>query len=143
MQTRRVLLSLATIAALVLPVLTLLETSSMPLAAATTPSAVNHDIYNPARTALVNAQRQLAESSRQEQDILQRTKRMHEELDKSLALLANAGALDPAMKAQIDAVRVRLAALQDRPALCPMDRNSSLTVYEQLVADLQQLIEQY
>jgi len=104
---------------------------------------VSHDIYNPARVALVNAQRQLAESSRQEQDILERIRQMHRELESSLALLSDAASKDPAMEESIGTVRARLAALKDRPGLCPMDNNSSLAEYDLLLKDLQALIEHY
>lgn len=113
-----------------------------PVAAAPPPTAT-HDIYNPARTALVNAQRQLAESARLEKDILQRLKQMHRELDSSLELLASAQQLDPAMQGSIDAVRQRLAELRDSPALCPLDRPSSVGVYAGLLDELQALIEHY
>jgi hypothetical protein len=130
------------ISALALPLALLVGTASIPLGA--TPTAPGgHDLYNPARTALVNAQKQLAESSRQEQDILGRVRQMHSELDSSLALLGNAAELDPVMREQIAAVRARLAALQDKPALCPMDNSSSLRVYSQLLDDLQALIDHY
>ena len=36
-----------------------------------------------------------------------------------------------------------IAALQDKPALCPMDSKSSLSVYSQLLNDLQALIDHY
>ena len=114
----------------------------MPLGA-TTVSSAGHDLYSPARTALLNAQRQVAESLGQEREILERLRQMHGALDSSLALLANAEELDPSMKSRIEDVRNRLAALQDKPALCPQDKNSSLDVYSQLLGDLQALIEHY
>jgi hypothetical protein len=115
----------------------------MPLLAENPPPAATHDIYNPARTALVNAQRQLAESSRQQQEILDRLQRVYAELDSSLALMASAGELDPAMQAPIESIRTRLAALRERPSSCPMANTSSLDVYTQLLDELQGLIEQY
>jgi septal ring factor EnvC (AmiA/AmiB activator) len=142
MKTPRMPVPMTLIATLAMPVVLLIGSASASLGAATTSSA-SHDLYNPARTALVNAQLHLAESSRQEQDILERLKRMHTELDSSLALLANAGDLDPSMRDQIEDARRRLAALQDKPALCPMDSGSSLLVYDQLLDDLQALIAHY
>jgi septal ring factor EnvC (AmiA/AmiB activator) len=143
MKTRRMPFPISFLAAVAMPVVLLIATASVPLGSAATTSSASHDLYNPARTALVNARKQLAESSRQERDILERIKRMHTDLDSSLALLANAGDLDPSMQDQIGDVRKRLAALQDRPSLCPMDSTSSLLVYDQLLDDLQALITHY
>lgn len=123
--------------------LLLLVVTGMPLLAETPAPAATHDIYNPARTALVNAQRQLAESSRQQQEILERLQRVHTELNSSLALLESAGQLDPSMQAPIEDIRTRLAALKDQPATCPMGNSSSLEVYNQLLGELQGLIEHY
>jgi hypothetical protein len=128
---------------LTLPALLLLVITGMPLLAEAPPPAPTHDIYNPARTALVNAQRQLAESSRQQQEILDRLQRIYAELDSSLALLASAGELDPAMQTPIESIRTRLAALRERPSDCPMANTSSLDVYTQLLDELQGLIEHY
>ena len=140
MQIRRVS---PPIARLALPILLLLAVAGMPLLAETPPPAVSHDIYNPARTALVNAQRQLAESSRQQQEILERLQRVYAELDSSLALLESAGQLDPAMQAPIEKIRVRLSALKDQPSACPMSNSSTPDVYNQLLDELQGLIEHY
>jgi len=128
---------------LTLPALLLLVITGMPLLAEAPPPAKTHDIYNPARTALVNAQRQLAESSRQQQEILERMQRVYAELDSSLALLASAGKLDPAMEAPIESIRTRLATLREQPSDCPMVNSSSLDVYTQLLDELQGLIEHY
>jgi septal ring factor EnvC (AmiA/AmiB activator) len=130
MQTRRLWLPAACLATLALAVVLVGEASS-------------HDIYNPARTALVNAERQLSETAREEQDILERLQRMHGELDSALQLLASAEQLDPAMQAPIADVRERLAALQDKPSLCPQDSSSAVVTYQQLLGDVQALIEHY
>ncbi len=140
MQTRRVS---PPIARLALPILLLLAVAGMPLLAETPPPAASHDIYNPARTALVNAQRQLAESSRQQQEILERLQRMYAELDSSLALLESAGQLDPAMQAPIEKIRVRLSTLKDQPSACPVGNSSTPDVYKKLLDELQELIEHY
>jgi septal ring factor EnvC (AmiA/AmiB activator) len=113
-----------------------------PLLAADPPPPESHDIYNLARTDLVNAQRQLADSSRQHQDTLERLERMQAELDKSLALLESAAQRDPSMKAPIDAIRKRLATLKEQSSLCTAG-DSSPQVYKQLLDELQQLIEHY
>lgn len=102
-----------------------------------------HDLYNPARTALVNAQLQLAESSQQQREFLERAERMAKGIDNSLALLENAGQLDPSRKVAIDEVRQRLAALQQDASLCTLARSTTLDTYDQLLNDLQGLIERY
>ena len=117
--------------------------ANMPAHAEIDESTQTHDIYNLSRTAIINAQRQLAKSYQQQQEVLERTARMHDELQKSLALLAKAEQLDPANKSKIEAVRENLAKLEDRSALCPMDNASSLDVYKQLLDELQTLIEQF
>ncbi len=143
MQTRQVSIFRTGVARFTLCALLLACATNMPAQAEKANSAQAHDIYNPARAALINAQRQLAESYRQQQDVLARTARMHKELQTSLALLTKAEQLDPANKATIEALRSRLAALEDRPTLCPMDSQSSLDVYSQLLDEMQTLIEQY
>jgi septal ring factor EnvC (AmiA/AmiB activator) len=137
-----------------LTVLTTLSLSGLLFAGQTSPpqplasepqpvQPASHDLYNPARVALVNAERQLAESSRQEQDILERVQQMHKELESSLSLLAEAADKDPGMQQSITDIRNRLSALKDRPALCPLDNNSSIDVYGKVLADLQALIDRY
>lgn len=101
------------------------------------------DLYNPARVALVNARRQVAESSSQEQEMLVSIKRMHAELDSSIALLADAQNIDPSIKTQLEAIRQRLSALGDSSSLCPMGSDSSLKTYDQILDELQGLIDQY
>jgi hypothetical protein len=143
MQKPRVLIPTTVLAGLALVGLLLAGPASMPLIAETPPAAASHDIYNPARTALVNAQRQLAESIHQQQEILEQTKHIHGQLNSSLELLASAAALDPSMKAPINAVRQRLASLQDDPALCSMKNGSSLADASTLLDELQLLIDHY
>ncbi len=102
-----------------------------------------HDLYNPARTALVNAQLQLAEASQQRREFQESAERMVKGIDNSLALLENASQLDPSRKAAIDEVRERLAALQREASLCTLARSTTLDTYNQLLNDLQGLIERY
>jgi chromosome segregation ATPase len=102
-----------------------------------------HDLYNPARTALVNARRQLAETFRQEEDILRQRQRVHEELDESLTLLANARQLDPAMAEPIEALRKRIAALEQDPCASRLDSETMKDLYDRLLADFETLIEHY
>jgi predicted nuclease with TOPRIM domain len=123
--------------------LLLLALHGMPLGAETTSPSEPHDLYNPARTALVNAQLQLAESSQQQREFLERAERMIKGMDSSLALLENAGQLDPSMKASIDEVRERLVALRQEASLCSLNRGATLDSYNQLLDDLQRLIERY
>ena len=114
-----------------------------PLLAETPPPAATHDIYNPARTALVNAQRQVADSSRQQQEILERLRRVHTEINSSLELLKSAREQDPAMQASIETIGKRLRALQDQTSSCLMGNKSSLDAYTGLLDELQGLIEHY
>lgn len=51
--------------------------------------------------------------------------------------------LNPTSKSKTEAVRANMATLEDRPALCPMDNESSLDVSKQLLDELQTVIEQY
>ncbi len=145
MHRRRVPALKSALAPLALLAILVISISGLALAGTATPAApdAQHDIYNPARTALVNAQRQLAESSRQEKDILEAIERMRGELDASLALLSQAEQLDPSMQEPIAQLRARLAALQDRPSLCPEDSTSSLGVYSRLLDEMQGLIDHY
>ena len=121
----------------------LLALYGMPVRAETASPAEAHDLYNPARTALVNAQLQLAESSQQQREFLERAERMVKGMDNSLALLENAGQLDPSMRVSIEEVRERLVALRQEASLCSLDKRTTLDTYGQLLNDLQGLIERY
>lgn len=103
----------------------------------------DHDLYNPARTALINARAQLAETLSQEQDILEQMQRVHRELDASLTLLANARQIDPAMKVPINTLRARLSALEDDRAVAQMDTETLRGTYQRLLADFEALIQHY
>lgn len=146
MQKRGPIVPLSALTAVTLSLVAILGSPISPLVAATSAAmvpAAHHDIYNSARTALVNAQRQLAESLWQEQELLKSVQHVQQELNDSLALLASAEELDPSMKAPIGELRSRLTALQARSSLCPMDSSSSLERYRKLLDDLQVLIEHY
>lgn len=146
MQRRGLILSLSLIAIIAAPLSVLLGsaiTSRVLAGTGDIAPAAHHDIYNPTRTALVNAHRQLTESLAQEREILERIKRTREELDASLALLEKAEDLDPSMKTPIDSLRSQMAALQDTSSLCPLDSSSSLDLYSELLDGLQTLIDHY
>ena len=102
-----------------------------------------HDLYNPARAALVNARRQLAETFRQEQDILEQRRRVHRELDESLKLLADAQQLDPSMTVPIEDLRARISRLESDPCAMQFDGDSLKELYDQLLSDFEALIEHY
>jgi predicted nuclease with TOPRIM domain len=121
----------------------LLALYGLPLAAETASPAEAHDLYNPARTALVNAQLQLAESSQQQREFRERAERMVKGMDNSLAQLENAAQLDPAMRVSIEEVREKLAALRQEASLCSQENAATLDAYDQLLNDLQNLIERY
>jgi chromosome segregation ATPase len=103
----------------------------------------SHDLYNPARTALVNARRQLAETFRQEQDIQVQRERVHRELAESLKLLENAEQLDQAMKAPIEDLKQRIAALDQDPCGSRHEGKSLEELYDELLADFEALIAHY
>jgi hypothetical protein len=111
----------------------------------TLPAAQGLDqgLYNPARVALINARQQLSESLRQEEDILEQVRRVHKELDASLALLASAEQIDPTMKAPIEALRAQLSALENDPSVAEMDSETLRSTYQRLLAEFEALIERY
>jgi septal ring factor EnvC (AmiA/AmiB activator) len=102
-----------------------------------------HDLYNPARTALVNARQYLSESFSQEQDVLEQLKRIHHELDESLRLLARAEEIDPTVKAQVDVLRARLTALEDQRTISGMDKQTLRDTDQTLLRDFEELIQHY
>ena len=102
-----------------------------------------HDIYNPARTAMVNAHKELAESLELEREIVDRIGRARQKIDASVALLASAGRYDPAMQPPIDRLQSQLTNVLNSASLCPGDTPSCLDLYRQMLDDLQTLIEQY
>ena len=128
-------------------VLALLANSGTPLSATAAlaygDETGSHDIYNPARTALVNARRQLAETFRQEQDIQIQRERVHRELAESLKLLENAEQLDQAMRAPIDDLKQRIAALDQDPCGSRHEGKSLKELYDELLADFEALIAHY
>jgi len=136
------------IVAAILGVVTFLVVRSVnsPLAEGNNPPAVhssNHDLYNPARAALINARGQLAESFSQEEDIVEQLQRAHRELDASLTLLARAQEIDPTMKAPIDALRAKLSALENDPSVARMDTETLRSNYVRLLDEFEALIEHY
>jgi len=146
MQPRGLIVPLCSIVVLIVSLcLVLVPASTSRVLAATgeLAPAAHHDIYNPSRTALVNAHRQLTESLAQEREILERIQRTRRELSASLALLAKAEELDPSVEKPIDDLRSHIVALQENPSLCPMDSASSLDLYGELLDTLQTLIDHY
>jgi len=139
-------LTLLAVLTLAVTAYVLLDTIGEPLAAGhelLVAQDEEHDLYNPARTALVNARQRLSESFSQEQDILEQVKRVHEELDESLRLLARAEEIDPNVKAQVDALRARLTALEDERTLSGMDEQELRDIYQALLRDFEELIQHY
>lgn len=124
-----------------------LAQSGMPLKAEEIAIPANrsgeHDLYHPARTALVNARRQLAETFRQEQDIQVQRQRVHRELVESLKLLENAEQLDPSMKGPIETLKQRIEVLESDPCASQFDGSSLKEMYDELLAEFEALIEHY
>jgi hypothetical protein len=138
--------SLITAVIVVVEVIRVLSSAHPPLADDNNlPAAQGSEqgLYNPARVAIINARQQLSESLRQEEDILEQVRRVHKELDASLALLASAEQIDPTMKAPIDALRAQLSALENDPSVAQMDSETLRSTYEHLLAEFEALIEHY
>ncbi len=128
-------------AAILLPGMGALLTARESIAADETPAS--HDIYNPARTALVNARRQLAVTFVQEQDIMEQRQRIHRELDESLKLLADAQKLDPTMRRPIEELSTRIATLESDPCATQLHGKTLKELYDELLTDFEALIEHY
>ena len=130
----------------VVPLVALREPAAEPAPPAPLTAAAvapDHDIYNPARTAMVNAQKELAESLELEREVVERIEHARQKIDASAALLASAGRLDPSMQAPIEQLQSQLTTLQNSASLCPGDTASCLGLYRQMLDDLQAMIEQY
>ena len=106
-------------------------------------TATEHDLYNPARAALVNAQRQLALTYSSEMDMIEQKRRISQELDDSLKLLAEARHSDASMQAAIDALRAKISELRNAPRNTDMDGESLRELYSSLLTDFENLINHY
>lgn len=106
-------------------------------------SATDHDLYNPTRAALVNAQRQLSLTYSSEMDMIEQKRRVSQELDDSLKLLAEARHSDASMQADIDALRAKISDLRNAPRDTDLDGESLRDLYSRLLADFEKLINHY
>jgi septal ring factor EnvC (AmiA/AmiB activator) len=96
--------------------------------------------YQPARVALVSAQRQLAESYSHEKALIEQLHTVHSELDAAMADLEKAESLDHADKREIETMRVRLQALEDARQLSHTTPEQLQESYQGLTAQLDALI---
>lgn len=102
------------------------------------------NFYDPARTALVAAQRNLSEAYAhvaEERQLLEQVKAAHQDIRDALALVDQAERLDPADKAAIDALQAQLARLEDDGRILQMDDEQVRSVYQGISEQLQTLIE--
>jgi hypothetical protein len=102
------------------------------------------NLYDPARTALVAAQRNLSEAYAhvaEERELLEQVKAAHQDLRDALALVDQAERLDPADKAAIDALQAQLARLEDDGSILQMDDEQVRATYQGISEQLQTLIE--
>lgn len=112
-------------------------------ASQTDQAATEHDLYNPTRAALVNAQRQLALTYSSEMDMIEQKRRISQELDNSLKLLAEARHSDVSMQADIDALRAKISDLRNAPRDTDLDGESLRDLYSRLLTDFEKLINHY
>jgi len=94
----------------------------------------------PARTALVNAQQHLSMSFSHERELVDQASAAHRELSETLNLLAQAKRAEPAMQAQIDTLRARLAKLGDDARLESMAPGALNQAYRELSDRIEALI---
>lgn len=96
--------------------------------------------YQPARVALVSAQRQLAESYSHEKALLEQLRIVHNELDAAMGDLQKAEYLDHADQREIESLRLRLKALEDAKQLSHTTPEQLQESYQSLTAQLDALI---
>jgi chromosome segregation ATPase len=97
--------------------------------------------YQPARVALVSAQRQLAESYSHEKALLEQLRIVHNELDAAMANLGKAEKLDHADKRKIESLRLRLKSLEDARQLSHTTPEQLQESYQSLTTQLDALID--
>ncbi|MGA7982653.1 MAG: hypothetical protein WCA32_20830 [Chromatiaceae bacterium] len=99
------------------------------------------NLYDPARVALSRAESHLDRSYDHDEELLSEIRAAHQELDSAIDLLESAEEADPAIKGQIEAVRLRLEALkkeQPTPAMTPKKLHRT---YRELLADINKLLK--
>lgn len=102
------------------------------------------NLYDPARVALVEAQRNLSEAyghAAQEKALYEQVQAVHRSLDQALTLLGNAERLDPSDRAMIDSLRARLTLLEDDQKILHTPDSELRRSFQELSEEMQKLIE--
>ena len=94
----------------------------------------------PARTVLVNARQHLSMSLSHERQLVDQADAAHEELAKTLELLAKARYDDPSIRAQVDRLRAQLAKLGNDARMEHMAPRALNRAYRALGARIDALI---
>ena len=98
------------------------------------------DLYNPVRSALVEAHLHLVRAYGHERELLQQLREGERELDMALEYLGRVEHLDPALQGQIEPLRARLRTLQDDAVLDQLTINALHRNYQEMYAQVQALI---
>lgn len=100
------------------------------------------DYYRPARTALVTAQKHLAESYGRETVLLEQLEAVHRESRAAVDELTRAADLDPRNRAEIQALARRLDELQDARRLDQRTPDELRAAYHDLSRRVTALIDE-
>jgi septal ring factor EnvC (AmiA/AmiB activator) len=95
------------------------------------------DYYDPARAALIKAERQFEESLVHEEVMIDQLKMAHEELDSAIAQLAKVADLDPVHRSRIESLRKSLQSIERKNSADPGETNP-----EKLQQDYRDLLAQ-
>ena len=98
--------------------------------------------YDPARAALIKAQRQFEESLVHEQVLIEQLKMAHEGLDSAIAQLAKVADLDPAHRSRIESLRKSLQSIENQNSTDSGETNPEKLqqAYRDLLAQIDALI---
>jgi hypothetical protein len=98
------------------------------------------DLYDPARSALVEADLHLVRSYNHQQELLQHFRDGRRELSKALTFLEQAAHAQPALQAQIEPLRIRLHRLEQDTASGRLGIQELHHSYQELLARIEALI---
>jgi len=99
------------------------------------------NFYHPARYSLTEAALQLSESYGEERELTRRFDLVRQHLRQAISLLEQAARRDPADKRQLEALRVRMQALQDPDWIASSTPEAQHGAYEALISELNALAE--
>jgi septal ring factor EnvC (AmiA/AmiB activator) len=99
------------------------------------------NLYDPARVALSRAETHLDRSYDNEEELVSEVRAADRELERSIELLESAEESDPAIKQQIEAIRVRLEALRKEQPTPDMNAQELHRTYRDLLADINKLLK--